>query len=579
MTPIAAHIPTDGHRPAWATLPYHVLLQIFEYAAHPLHDENMMLTPAVGWLVQMARTSYAFTKPALTALYRNPPIYATKQNRKSLVQHLTSPPADAYVDYRVMVKRLELDAVQMASSTDPTNNATDLAALVAALTTVREIDIFDPFDRPPYRARANRVRRWHYPDELFDALRQSEIRLRSWRWNSSFCAKGFSWIKDIHDASNFQSLRELTLTKFAPVKTRKSDENDHEPTTEELLAIALTALPNLRHLTFESCDVVNERLLPLLPTALCSLNITNCIYVTSEALHGFLEHHGQYLEDLVLNHNQSLNLSFLVDLKPFCPRLEVLSLDLNYYSSLVMSSDNEPIYDHLLDVSEIPTWPSTLRVIDLKYLRHWSPTAAINLFTSLIDSAKELSNLRELRILAMVDIDWRRRADFRTKWAARFMKVFARRYIAPNLHLASLRAYREWKDSPSEDTKKHDSLLDIAEEVVINAATSDSDSDVPLVPRGRPKHNEKWNSKRLRTRGHASANYGESSDSDGSGSEETADADEPDHIQGQCHAVVFRIDNLRPREDLFDENDFLDEERSGDEDWTGNDCVEDGYAW
>jgi hypothetical protein len=36
-----APIPTDGHIPAWSTLPYHVLLQVFVYAAHPLRDENM----------------------------------------------------------------------------------------------------------------------------------------------------------------------------------------------------------------------------------------------------------------------------------------------------------------------------------------------------------------------------------------------------------------------------------------------------------------------------------------------------------------------------------------------------------
>ncbi|KAF2688714.1 hypothetical protein K458DRAFT_293069 [Lentithecium fluviatile CBS 122367] len=577
-TSVPAQIPTDGHRPAWATLPYHVLLQVFVYASHPLHDEDMKPTPSISWLAQVARMCSAFTKPALTALYRNPPIFATRQNRRDLVQHLTTPPADAYADYRVMVKRLELDATQMTSSTDPTHNATDLAALVAALTTVREIDILDPFDRPPYRARVKRVRRWHYPDELFDVLQQSDLRLRSWRWNSSFCAKGFSWIKEIHKAPTFQSIRELTLTKFVPDKIRKSDDESRKPTTEDLVGIALAALPSLKFLTFESCEVVNERLLPLLPAALRCLNITNCIYLTSDALQAFLATHGQHLEELVLNHNQSLNLTFLTDLKLSCPRLEVLRTDLNYYSSLEMSSDNEPLYDSLLDIDEIPTWPFTLRVIDMEYLRHWSPTAATNFFSSLIDSAEDLPGLRELRILAMVDIDWRQRADFRRKWAARFVKVFARRYIAPSAHLVSLRAYREWKLSQFEGAEKHDSLLEVSEEVERDEAAA-SDSDVPLLPGRKQKHNERWSSNRLRNRAHASANYDETSAS-GSGSDVVSDEDDkPDYIQGQCHTVIFRIDNLRPREDLYDEGDFLDEERSGDEDWDGNDVVEDGYAW
>jgi hypothetical protein len=52
-------------------------------------------------------------------------------------------------------------------------------------------------------------------------------------------------------------------------------------------------------------------------------------------------------------------------------------------------------------------------------------------------------------------------------------------------------------------------------------------------------------------------------------------------VQGRCHSVVFRIDNLRPREEIYGEADFLDAEPSGDEEWNGNDNQDDegGYAW
>ena len=55
----------------------------------------------------------------------------------------------------------------------------------------------------------------------------------------------------------------------------------------------------------------------------------------------------------------------------------------------------------------------------------------------------------------------------------------------------------------------------------------------------------------------------------------------PLFVQGLCDVVVVRIDNSRPTEEQFDERDFLDEERSGDEDWDGDDgeVVQDGYAW
>lgn len=44
---------------------------------------------------------------------------------------------------------------------------------------------------------------------------------------------------------------------------------------------------------------------------------------------------------------------------------------------------------------------------------------------------------------------------------------------------------------------------------------------------------------------------------------------------------MVRIDNLRPTELQFNEQDFLDDELSGDEDWNGNDfdATAAGHAW
>ncbi|RMZ67184.1 Leucine-rich repeat [Pyrenophora seminiperda CCB06] len=590
-------IATDGHKPAWASLPYHVLLQIFVYASHPLHDENMKPTPAIPWLVKMATMCSTFAKPALTALYRNPPIFATRQTRKDLVHHLITPPPGAHDSYRVMVKRLELDATQMTALTDQSNSVADLSALVQSLTTLREIDIFDPMDRPPFRPRLRRLRRWVYPNELFDALRQTRLRLRSWRWNSTFCSHDLLWIKTIHADDAFQSLRDLTLTKFHPEPSRRAREDDDEndetqgqPTTEELLASALAVLPNLRSLSFESCGVVNGGLLPLLPHSLVSLSITNCGELLSDVLAAFLTSHGGHLEELVLNHNQALDMSFLVDLKQSCPKLEVLRMDTTYYSSLAMSSDNEPLYDTLLGEDEIPSWPTTLRTIDLEYLRNWNSASANNFFNSLIDAADELPWLQEITIIAMVDTDWRQRAEARQKWSATFKKVFARKWEAPDPHLASLRAFRESKESGGGEEEKVDSFTEgVTEEQtdkvepVVAAAESDSDSDVPLLKSRAQKANEGWGSQRLRSRFKAATSYDEaSSDESGTGEEAASDEDKELFVQGRCHTVIFRVDNFRPREEIFNEADFLDAEPSGDEEWNGNDNEVDdegGYAW
>lgn len=487
-----------------------------------------------------------------------------------------------------MVKRLELDATQMSALTDVNNSVMDLSSLISALTTLKELDIFDPLDRPPYRERLKRMRRWTYPPELFDALRRTKLRLQSWRWHNAYCAEGLLWVKVIHADQAFQSLRDVTFVKFNFDEKRKAD--TLEPSTEELLASAVSSLPHLQSLAFESCTAVNEKLLSLLPSTLLSLSITNCIYLTSDALQAFLSEHGRRMEELVLNHNQSLDLSFLVTLKQDCPRLEVLKMDLNYYSTLAMSSDNEPLYDWLLGLDDVPTWPTTLRIIDMEHLRKWGADSATNFFTSLIDSAADLPYLRELRILAMVDMDWRQRADFRRKWAARFEKVFAWRGPSPSPHLASLRAYREWKVSQEESTDRNDSLLDLTAEQGHpkggpgSSADSDgeTDGDVPLLAK---RKDENWNAKRLRSRAKSSKNYDETSENDdegaGSQSEDSeSDNDEPTVIQGRCHTVMCRIDNLRPREEMFDEADFLDEERSGDEEWDeNNDEVDEGYAW
>lgn len=403
-------------------------------------------------------------------------------------------------------------------------------------------------------------------------------------------------MKERHMDKAFQSLRELTLTKF-DLDPKRLD--DGTPITEELIGSAIAALPNLTSLTFESCKALNKRLLALLPSSLVFLSITNCINVVSEDLQEFLADHGRKLEELVLYHNQCLSLSFMVDLKSSCPRLEVFRVDLNYYSSLMMSADNEPLYDSLLEENEIPTWPSTLRIVELEYMRNWSSDAATNFFHSLVNAAGDLPQLRVLRLTAMVDIDWRQRATYRRKWASWFEHVFASRAAKPSSHLASLRAYREWKALQYENTERNDSLLDITDGVQkVDGHKSDdlqsnneqrneaeSDSDAPLLSRGKQKPGEKWNSRRLRTRGKTPTNYDESSGAeeganDDSGAEESEDAEEkPEVVQGRCHTVLFRIDNSRPREEVYDEGDFLDDEPSGDEDWNGNDVVDDAYAW
>lgn len=590
-------IVSDGKIPSWASLPYHVLLQIFVYAAHPLHDESMRPMPAIAWLAKTARLCRNFTKPALTALYRNPPIFSMRQSRTSLVNLLASPPANAYLDYPVMVKRLELNASQMSHLTGPQTSLASLVALIKSLRTLKDIDIFDSNDAPPYREKVRNSRRWQYPPELFEAIKETDLRLHSWRWKENYCSKDLSFILDIHNTPVFQSLREINLTRFRPIPFKNPEE--HVTAREELLGSAVTALPNLRAITFESCDILDGVLLSLLPTRLSSLTITNCVNLTSEHLQAFLVTHGANLEVLILNHNRSLNLSFITTLKQTCPRLEIFRMDTHYFGTMALSPDNEPLYDELLYEGEIPTWPTTLRSIDLEFLRNWTSSAAVAFFTSLIQAAGEMTWLRELVLTAIVtDIDWRERAEFRRRWTERFARVFLREGVGPDQALVSYRAYREAQEraqaggeavnagdggKENEDVnaaagKKKGKERTVEDAITATDTPTDTEDDLPLRSRLRDRamrlSYKEASSSLPATRDDDTKPLIQeplppgNNDNDGEEGDGVDDAALP--VQGLCHTVLFRVDNSRPQEQLFDEEDFLDEEASGDEDWNGD---------
>lgn len=83
---------------------------------------------------------------------------------------------------------------------------------------------------------------------------------------------------------------------------------------------------------------MNDKLLPLLPSALHILEIVNCSEFEAHDMAGFLISKGGHLRELILNHNQSLSLSFLPSLGLACPRLEVLRMNLHYYAQGLQDS-------------------------------------------------------------------------------------------------------------------------------------------------------------------------------------------------------------------------------------------------
>ncbi|OJD31523.1 uncharacterized protein BKCO1_470001 [Diplodia corticola] len=619
LTTETAVLESDGVIPDWANLPYEVLLEVFMFASDPLHDDDFIPTPNIAWLASTARVCKTFLEPALTALYRSPPLLTIDKPHR-LLDLLSDTTATHCINYNVKIRRLEFDAPSTLAYTWA-GRQFEIGDLVPFVPQLTELSIVHPQDRPPFRT-LNRPGRWHYSQALFTSLAASKIRLKSWNWNSNFRSRDHDlfWMGGVHQLEAFQRLEHLSLFNFGPesfaVVTNDGTDNRGR-SSKQVLADNLALLPELKSLSFESCQVLDGDFLPLLKENLQHLAVINCHHVTSEVLRNFLVSHGTQLESLILNHNQALDISFLPDLKRTCPRLEVLKMDLNYFDSHDTFRDSEPKYIDLLKDDEIPSWPATLQIIELNQLRQWTSEAAENFFSSLLDSAEELPDLRRLVLKAILNIGWRDRATFRDKWIGRLQRVFLRKSSPPNPHFMSGKRWRMLKEStlPTPDN----SPTKVVRRLRHVAVTPRARDKAPLQPTGEDAHSGDENpddssapaARRLRPRRAVATNSG----ADGTSTSPSLSPSEAEHssleeegdqhptsddgggtaaasskdwkrspekfIQGMCEVVDIRIDNLRPREEQFNENDFLDSEVSGDEDWNGEDnfVANDGYAW
>ncbi|KAI4128402.1 MAG: hypothetical protein LQ347_004190 [Umbilicaria vellea] len=425
-------------------------------------------------------------------------------------------------------------------------------------------------------------------------------------------------MKEIYCSSPFQTLHSLTFVNLQTLERESAPSQSNE----EGLAAAITSLPSLKRLTFENSSVVNENLLPLLPENLESFHVIDCSSITSNILGIFLVTHGRSLRELVFDHNKYLNLSFLVDLGASSPKLESLKMNMMYYNSHFTFQDSEPQYDTLFLPGEEPTWPASLQVLELLQLRKLHADSAKALFSSLIDSAPSLMNLRKLIIKASLDsleLGWRDRASFRDEWIGKLQHVFLRHSTPPNLHMRSIGIFQEHQRQlgsvQSNDRKeignaagnetplgrpglrRSGSSRFSHVEILRNALDSDSESDVTNLPKRRSSRLKQQDDKsddaskspasrtsasRLRRRLKPSDTSGSTEESDtGAGSTDDVRPEEELFIQGLCEVVDIRIDNQRPTERQFHEKDFLDEEPAGDEDWNGDDSLpgEGSHAW
>lgn len=438
--------------PPWASLPYEILISIFQYASYPLYDERTFEPSAsVDWLLKTSRLCRAFAEPALTVLYRSPPLVPMERAHK-LRQLLIADPEPMSYNYRAKVERLQMEVSQTAAYTLAGSGLLDLYGLIYHCPRLLDLELYHQKDFSPYRDLDDSIK-WTYPDSLFIALNCNvsgvPTTLRSWRWSSRLAGKKrpIESLLDIHQSPSFNGLRKVAFVNYQKVWVRK---NAEDPRHEKLLADSLHVLLGLEHLVFESSTLVNSILLPLLPRNLKHLEIINCSEVESDDIAAFLVSHGSQLRTLTLNHNISLSLSFLKVLGSSCQHLESLRMNLTYYNAHSSYRDSDPEYKILLSVNERPHWPASLRTIEFMQLRKWDIDTAKMFFQSLLESADTLINLRRLVIKAILNTSWRDRSSFRDEWVGAFEKVFKRPFDPPNPHLQSLGAYEAYKKQNDE---------------------------------------------------------------------------------------------------------------------------------
>ncbi|KAM5348556.1 hypothetical protein ACJ41O_008380 [Fusarium nematophilum] len=599
----------QGVVPNWRDpqIPYGAWTDIFYYAAVAGGHDSL----DVNWLIGAATTCQAFSEAALSAIYRCPPLITTGKARR-FAALLELPPPNTRFNYRAKIESLYVDVQVVPQSL--------LYRMIYVLPRLREVILFTQSDQPPYRE-LDRTVRWQYSEEILRALRPSSAQidlanveekpfcttLRSWEWSGSLLGGPVATVKDItrvHQEPSFAHLTKLSFTNFQvpslhKLGPKRGDEErelqlyNEDGAVIDSIAEAISQLKSLKHLVFESSTVMNDRLLPLLPTDLTHLGLVNCWEIKSDDFAPFLHSHGRHLRSLVLSHNQSLDLVFLTTLADACPNLEELYMNLScfrHHDSLsLLNNDADPMYEQALLPHQVPRWPSSLRVIDFEHIRHWSVETAEMFLDSLIDGAGALPNLRHLAVKMMLNIPWKARANMRHEWRRKLDRVFLRPFEPPKKHYTLRPAEENEVPHVIEKMPRPKRLSDgpSRRSSRLAAQTSDSDS----------RHSN--NSKGLRSQ-HGRPTYAEpetdenefdSESEEGGDKEQQEEANSPASsqdenqtqgegsdlrvktpvIQGRCTTVAIVFDNQKPTELQYGMEDFMDEDRAdSDDEWDGD---------
>jgi hypothetical protein len=562
---LVARMETDGVLPPWSTLPYMTLTRIFEYASWSYEDTSKARKK---WLLSTALTCKTFCEPAITVLYNQ--LNATDFRQLTALQlSLASQTEESAFDYRAKVQQISLDERILQNAWNPND-------VLRLLPVVNKLDIWSSKDVMRGHSQIASERWYNYPQVFFTDL---QAKLKSWRLNGMMLASSDE-IKLLYDlmASDGHPLNMLTeltvsnmVVSYPQCDVRFPMAPGYNDTTNFLPF--LPKMPNLTKLRIEYCRAFHAGepgvvflggvLKNLAPLRLTSLELGSCLDDSAE-LQEWLSHHGSSLTRLTIQNCPNMNMSFLQDLVRFCPRLERLYMDILLVDPSLHDRRIKPGFTQLMDPDQIPTWPETLQSIQLQHLQKWTIDEARVAFESLAEAAPRLKDLRTLAITASVDGPWKSRSSFRDEWKAKFEHIFRRKDVPPNKHLVSKKAWRLYQAG----RKQKDDSVELSRlrnrRTGVNYGSSDSGtgdiSEEFNNASGRKTNGTNGGLNHLAVRG-SRDHTRRSGREDGNGKDL--------FVQGLCDIVDIRIDNQRPRDKEFNEDDFMeaDDHDESDEDY------------
>lgn len=320
----------------------------------------------------------------------------------------------------------------------------DVARFVRCCGNLKELWIAHLVDDPPYEFRD--APKWKYPPALFEALEGRELDAEVPDL-TPVRLKSWRWNGLLLNGYIPETMAKIHLDAFQSLRRLSAIY-----VSDEQFIATLAFLPGLEELELECCSSGPEEVVELAKAArdlrLKSLSFINCEGLESESLIAFLlSPTCSSLEHLRIEHCSDCNLEFLPALSN-TPGLKSLSFDGRYYAKTKAG------YTTLLPGSVVPVWPPALQSIKLINLHKWSGAEVEMFLNCLLAAAPELPRVRELTLHCILNLGWRERATIRDEYENKLLHAFVRPYSEPSLPTAESPAPLVASTSPSEKPQR-----------------------------------------------------------------------------------------------------------------------------